>query len=984
MAGNRPSGGIGFSNNFEPQVGAPLDARIVVPSKSDLVLTATWTALDGGIYVFNGLTVTVWNDATPANNGVYVLQDAANYAVASNWLFVGAGSGTQGPQGPQGPQGLTGEQGPQGPQGLTGEQGPQGPTGQQGPQGPQGPQGETGQQGPQGPQGLTGEQGPQGPTGQQGPQGPSGVGDTYDLTSSQSGPALTLTNPSGGTLYVAGSTLATTVVTGSGDGNLTVLIGTVSAGGVIDANQITVVAAGAGYAPGDTFTVDGPGTDVTGVIATVTTDTAGINLVPSVGTTDTVFLKEGSNITLEDDGNNNITISSAGGGSITVLDEGNTVGTYTTFNFVGDDVQAQDSGIAGQVNIYVPTPTFAPYFNTSNPQGDASVDPNLGFTSPRISTPTTEGSPFKTNGWAGSNRASYATPTGTGRRIFSQVEPCTGWSQDNTGDAKLVVNVYDADGTTVIATYDTLNSAGSGAAAEPLYQDGTTFTSTGANTGITIVTSSVAPDPPTKYKGKVTVTIDAGSILTAEGYTGGRYHVEIIFTTDSTSDTGTAYPYYGPNGNSSTTYTPNSQDVFFDTNPTTPSINGAVTIVENNSAIVSKHLSGVEYYILSSQFEYDVNDIDDYNANTQGRGSSAQTNFSGTAQDYGMTNTLNLNAWSPSVGTFVNWTNQFDVQNVNFDYNTWPINNANYRFRAPDAIATARVYDPWTSPGAISSSGLPILVDTYLNRSTNLGEAFADETERLYRDTAANAYIAWDSVKSLADATQPPNATGSAGTFENGCVVGSYLVRGSQFFRDNGTKNGGPPDNSQIGTLIPNLSTYKPDGGTGSPNPNPNYSALTNIPVYHRRFYTASGVAITNVDIVFTGSFGASGNALTALANSQMKVYIRREATNSVGSFGFNANPLAVHGGEFNSGSSGGNPFNDGASGVDTPGSLIRTGSSSGNNINFTFGSGTQLAVGGFWLEIQLVASDIKIDTMNLTLNFSSGPPETVNALTPN
>ena len=52
-------------------------------------------------------------------------------------------------------------------------------------------------------------------------------------------------------------------------------------------------------------------------------------------------------------------------------------------------------------------------------------------------------------------------------------------------------------------------------------------------------------------------------------------------TTDTTSDTGTAYPYYGPNGNSSTTYTPNNQDVFFDTNPNTPNINGTVTITES-------------------------------------------------------------------------------------------------------------------------------------------------------------------------------------------------------------------------------------------------------------------------------------------------------------------------------------------------------------------------------------------------------------------
>ena len=338
-----------------------------------------------------------------------------------------------------------------------------------------------------------------------------------------------------------------------------------------------------------------------------------------------------------------------------------------------------------------------------------------------------------------------------------------------------------------------------------------------------------------------------------------------------------------------------------------------------------------------------------------------------------MTNNLTLKAWAPTVGTFTNWTNQYDVQNVNFEYDIWPINNTFYRFRANDATSLGRVYDPWTNGGAVNSTGASILVDTYTNRSTNLGEAFADETERLYRNTGTSAYVAWDSALVLTDVAQPPNGTGPAGTFENGCVVGSYLVRGSQLFKDNG-------DSAQLGTLIPDLSTYKPDKN-GS---NPNYSALSNIPVYHRRFYTSDSRAISNVDIVFTGSFGSSGDATTALANSDMKIYIRREATNGTGSTGFSANPLAVHGGLFNSGAPG-SPFNDGVSGVDTIGSLIRTGTSSGNNVNFTFGAGTELCEDGFWLEIQLVASDIKIDTMNLTLNFSNGiNPETNNVPTPN
>ena len=171
---------------------------------------------------------------------------------------------------------------------------------------------------------------------------------TYDLTSSQSGPVLTMTNPSGGSGYVAGSTLNTTVVTGGGDGNLTVLVGTVNAG-AIDANQITVVAAGAGYAPGDTFTVDGPGTDVTGVVATVSTTTAGINLVPSTGSTDTVLLKEGSNITLIDNGSNEITISAANSSGI------------ASFGIATNPVST-----AGTINVTDNTITFTEQVNTIN------------------------------------------------------------------------------------------------------------------------------------------------------------------------------------------------------------------------------------------------------------------------------------------------------------------------------------------------------------------------------------------------------------------------------------------------------------------------------------------------------------------------------------------------------------------------------------------------------------------------------------------
>jgi hypothetical protein len=174
--------------------------------------------------------------------------------------------------------------------------------------------------------------------------------------------------------------------------------------------------------------------------------------------------------------------------------------------------------------------------------------------------------------------------------------------------------------------------------------------------------------------------------------------------------------------------------------------------------------------------------------------------------------------------------------------------------------------------------------------------------------------------------------------------------------------------------LIPDLTLYKANkGGT-----NPDYSGYSDVPTYHRKFYTSSGNNISNLKIYFGGSFGTSGNAATALANSQLKFYIRRVATNSSGSFGHGANPLALHGGLYNSGlpTQG---WDDGASGVDTPGSLIRTAVLSGtsnNGVEATFGSATQAAVGGFWAEIQIIDPDIKLDYVNVTLVFSNGTEE--------
>ena len=80
MAGNRISGILPISANFEPQISAPFDARDNVPNRADLLLAATWQALDGNMYIYTGLTVTVSADSvSSAFNGIYILLDPANY-----------------------------------------------------------------------------------------------------------------------------------------------------------------------------------------------------------------------------------------------------------------------------------------------------------------------------------------------------------------------------------------------------------------------------------------------------------------------------------------------------------------------------------------------------------------------------------------------------------------------------------------------------------------------------------------------------------------------------------------------------------------------------------------------------------------------------------------------------------------------------------------------------------------------------------------
>ena len=798
MAGNRTNGILGISANFEPQVAGAFDARAVVPTQADLLLAATWQANDGGTYIYVGMTVTVAEDPTPANNGVYILLNVAGYTSISNWKFVGSGGA--------GNPGATGATGPAGPTGATGFTGASG---------------------------IDGASGASGFTGATGADGATGIG------------------ASGATGFTGAS----------------------------------------GF------------TGATG--------------------------------------------SSAGGGTIIVLDEGTQVGAtgYSTFNFVGDQVLAEDSGTPGQVNIYIPTPTFLPYFNQTNPQGDATVDANLYpfNNTPRISKPTTEGNPFKTGGgsnalWAAqSNKAAYTS--GNGSISYATVGQCTGFSADATGDAKIVVTMYDADGTTALETFDTYS-------VNAIYQN-QTFNSPSGDISVTI--SGYAADLPTKFKASVSVTIVAGDILTTAGLDGGRYHVEITMTTDTSTDGTGSYSYFGPNGNSSTSYNGETNDVFFDTNPSTPAINGSTQIIESSTPgnILTKHLSGVEYYILSSQFEATTTDIDNFNANTQGRSGDSVWNFRAIGTDYGLP-TQQLTAWSNAEFTGTNWPDFYNSSDVVWDKNNWAINNSNYRFRNTDGIITSRVSDPWTvTADTESSTGASILVDTYSTsgNSTLLRERFDDEQYRLERTGSYTAFVPTATLTGSGLANQ----TGASSPFCQACTVGSNIVRPDKFFKDNG-------DSPSYASLTGALTTYKPDKN-GS---NPDYSGASYqvTSTYHRLMKTTG--SLTDAIASFGSTF------FNDLVNEDIKVYIRKANEGSgAGNVGYSAIPLSLHGSA---------PFTtilDPPSGIDTASAACRTTLTNNNTIAGTFGGFD--ATEGFYIEVQIVNSAIRIDQIVANIVYANG-----------
>lgn len=592
-------------------------------------------------------------------------------------------------------------------------------------------------------------------------------------------------------------------------------------------------------------------------------------------------------------------------GEVTVKNDGVVLASgINTLNFDGGtEIEVVVTGV-GEVTVFHPAPAFQPYWPTG------VSDPTFRTTA-RISSPEGgEGTPFSTGGWAATNQGASRTAS------VSLASPGnrTGFGGDSTFEVK----VFDADGLSLLDSYTTPAITANGVHTSP-------------STRITVTIANFGTDT-TRWQAKPTVAVNIAGVFTDNSLDGGRYHIEATHHTDTVSDGGQSFTFV-------------QGDVFYDTNATTPSIStisGSVGVGETIGQINTKHLSGLEYYILGSQFTVTVSGINQLNRNTAR--TSANLRVRGT--EFGLPE-LNHSPFGTGSSYFSGWGAGHNQDAVEYSRTDWAINKTNYRYISPSAHVDARPRDPWAVGSTTNSPNNTVLIDTYGTTSTATFEGLDDEARREYVDGVG--------------ASATTKSFGGAGSFDSekhlsvsgtvqGIVMASYLRVPSEttYIRSDGFNSSNA-----------NWVGYKPDLN----GPNPDYSSLVVASGinYARRFTQTSGSSIPSFQMVFSGTF-AGGNALTDLQNGDLEIYVYRIAIpgGTPGIYGpppGNTRPLRVH-----------EVFNFALydDGLTVAGSGIREGMSSGNTINCTFGTGTP-ADTGFYCHILLLNENIAINSISVT-----------------
>lgn len=81
----RDRGTFNFSGNLEVKKDAPLEARSLVGSYTDLTKPETWTDEEGGVWIYGGMNVT----CKDRPGKIYQLSTSADYTQEDSWILIG-------------------------------------------------------------------------------------------------------------------------------------------------------------------------------------------------------------------------------------------------------------------------------------------------------------------------------------------------------------------------------------------------------------------------------------------------------------------------------------------------------------------------------------------------------------------------------------------------------------------------------------------------------------------------------------------------------------------------------------------------------------------------------------------------------------------------------------------------------------------------------------------------------------------------------
>jgi hypothetical protein len=391
----------------------------------------------------------------------------------------------------------------------------------------------------------------------------------------------------------------------------------------------------------------------------------------------------------------------------------------------------------------LPIPVYASHFDTSDGNTNAVV-PDIGTTSRNVADGAAH---FDIGGWT----PGTAHPTTrTSPQAWATPEA---FSIINNTSTILEATVFDADGVTPLATH----------------QVTLTGNSSTSNAGITLTVSGWAADL-NKWKAVAEMSLDLTTILP----TGGRFSVCLRHTNG---------------GDGVFTYTQN--DLFYDKETNAAALSG-VSVAETGGSVVTRFLSGVEYYDLGSEFTIGISDIDDLNDE-----SYPDTQVNAEGDEYG------LAALALAGAQLTGWTNIWNDADSNFQKTDWAITQANLTVKSLLANIRARTQD-WAAGSWINSPDAGILIETHISANTRLVEDFYDEAWRcaLGADFDAAAARGWTSSADL--------GAGDGLYFDGGC---ERNVEDWSLYNPNA---GGQPDYAGQDATVYLIREFQHDGSASS------------------------------------------------------------------------------------------------------------------------------------------------------------------------